>query len=201
MAIHPALLDLVRELTAPKRLDFVALRHACEDVQDMVNVLANDVDPNSWDEQGASLLHMSGLSPEVVQLLLAAGGDADARWYGGHGRTPLFFATQAGVPTLLYRSGADLEARDVDGLTPLLFNIQYGAVELVEELLNLGADDGAMDDAGLGVFEYASVVPTEATRDRLTDIFLRRHRSYVLRKHLHEVASTALSRVEPLRHF
>ena len=201
MAVHPALLDLVRELTAPKRLDFVALRYACDNVREMIAVLANDVDPNSWDEQGASLLHMSGLSPEVVQLLLAAGGDADARWYGGHGRTPLFFATQAGVPTLLYRSGADLEARDVDGLTPLLFNIQYGAIELVEELLALGADDGAVDDVGLGVFDYASLVPTDATRDRLTDIFLRRHRSYVLRNQLQELSSTAPSTMEPLRRF
>ena len=201
MSVHLALLDLVRELKSAKHPDFVALRHACEDVQDMVNVLANDVDPNSWDEQGASLLHMSGLSPEIVQLLLAAGAEPDARWYGGQGRTPLFFATQTGIPTLLYHAGADLEVQDVDGLTPLLFNIQYGAVELVEELLVLGADDGAVDDAGLGVFDYARLVPTDSVRDRLTDIFLRRHRSYVLRNRLQAIASTAPSTVEPLRCF
>lgn len=201
MAIHPALLDLVRELISPKHLDFVALRRACGDAHALVDVLASGVDPNSWDERGASMLHMSGLSADVVQLLLAAGADPDARWYGGHGRTPLFFATEHGVPTLLYHAGADLEARDVDCLTPLLFNIQYGDVELVEELLFLGADDAAQDDAGFGVMDYASLVPTEATRERLTDIFLRRHRSFVLRDHLQGMASKAPKEVEPLRRF
>lgn len=201
MAIHPALLDLVRELTAPKHLDFVAIRRACGDAQALVDVLASGVDPNSWNEQGASMLHMSGLSLDVVQLLLAAGADPDARWHGGHGRTPLFFATEHGVPTLLYHAGADLEARDVDGLTPLLFYIQYGAVDLVEELLLLGADDAAQDDAGLGILDYASLVPTEATRQRLTDIFLRRHRSFVLREHLQGVASKTPTVVESPRRF
>ncbi len=201
MAIHPALLDLVRELMSPKHLDFVALRRAFGDAHALVDVLASGVDPNSWDERGASMLHMSGLSPDVVQLLLAVGADPDARWYGGHGRTPLFFATEQGVPTLLYHAGADLEARDVDGLTPLLFNIQYGAVELVEELLRLGANDIARDDAGLGVLDYASLVPTEAMRQRLTDIFLRRHRSFVLRERLQGTALKVPTVVEPPRRF
>ena len=201
MAIHPALLDLVRELRSPKRLDFLALRRACGDAQALVDVLASGVDPNSWDERGASFLHMSGLSLDVVQLLLTAGADPEARWYGGHGRTPLFFATEQGVATLLYHAGADLEARDVDGLTPLLFNMQYGAVDLVEELLLLGADDAVQDDAGLGVLDYASLVPTEATRQRMTDIFLRRHRSFVLREHLQGVASKTPTVVESPRRF
>lgn len=201
MAIHPALLDLVRELTTPKHLDFVALRRACGDAHALIDMLASGVDPNSSNEQDASILHMSGLSPDAVQLLLAAGADPDARWYGGHGRTPLFFTTEHGVPTLLYHAGADLEARDVDGLTPLLFNIQYGDVDLVEELLLLGADDTALDDAGLGVLDYASLVPTEATRQRLTDIFLRRHRSFVLREHLQGVASKTPTVVESPRRF
>ena len=201
MAIHPALLDLVRELTSPKHLDFTVLRRVCRDAHALVDVLASGVDPNSWNEQGASMLHMSGLSPDVVLLLLAAGADPDERWYGGQGRTPLFFATVKGVPSALYHAGADLEARDVDGLTPLLFNIQYGAVELVEELLLLGADDVAQDDAGFGVMDYASLVPTEATRERLTDIFLRRHRSFVLRDHLQGMALKAPTVVEPPRRF
>ena len=201
MAIHLALLDLVRELTSPKHLDFMALRRACGDANTLVDLLVSGVDPNSWNEQGASMLHMSDLSLDVVQLLLAAGADPDERWYGGHGRTPLFFATEQGVPTLLYHSGADLEARDVVGLTPLLFNIQYGAVEVVEELLLLGADDTVQDDAGLGVLDYASLVPTETTREQLTNIFLRRHRSFVLREHLQGAALKAPTVVEPPRRF
>ena len=71
----------------------------------------------------------------------------------------------------------------------------------MKELLLLGADDTVQDDAGLGVLDYASLVPTEATRERLTDIFLRRHRSFVLRDHLQGIASKVPATMEPPRRF
>ncbi|EML7988733.1 ankyrin repeat domain-containing protein [Stenotrophomonas maltophilia] len=199
---HRALLDLVRERTGLTHPNYTALLRARDDVRAMAHVLGvRGVDPDSSDIEGSTLLHQPDLACGVVQLLLAAGADPDARWYGGHGRTPLFFATVPGVPTLLYEAGADLEHRDVSGLTPLLFNIQYGAVILVDELLGLGADDTVCDDAGLDVLDYANLVPTQAVGEQLAAI-VKRHRvqrAKARREGLVAVMRTVLRQCEPPR--
>lgn len=181
MNAHPALIDLVRERQGPRHPDYTALRRACDDVRRMADVLAQGVDPDSADPEGATLLHVSDLPLGVVQLLLAAGADADAPWYTGHGRTPLFFATKQGVPTALFQSGADLESRDNDGLTPLLFNIQHGAVAVVRELLTLGSDITAQDTAGLDVFDYASLYPDARIRERMNTVLRSHHQAWLKR--------------------
>ncbi|MDQ7280540.1 ankyrin repeat domain-containing protein [Stenotrophomonas sp. Sm6012] len=200
---HRALLDLVRERTGPTHPNYTALLRARGDVRAMAHVLGvRGVDPDSSDLEGSTILHQPDVSYGVVQLLLAAGADPDARWYGGHGRTPLYFATVPGVPTLLYEAGADLEHRDVSGLTPLLFNIQYGAVDMVDELLGLGADDAVHDDAGLDVFDYTSRVPTQAIAEQLATI-LQRHRALRAkerREGLVAVVRPGLRQCEPQRH-
>ncbi|EMR0512931.1 ankyrin repeat domain-containing protein [Stenotrophomonas maltophilia] len=199
---HRALLDLVQERTGPTHPNYTALLRARDDVRAMAHVLGvRSVDPDSSDLEGSTILHQPDVSYGVVQLLLAAGADPNARWYGGHGRTPLYFATVPGVPTLLYESGADLEHRDVSGLTPLLFNIQYGAVNLVEELLGLGADDTVHDDAGLDAFDYASLVPTQAIAEQLGVILQlhRAQRAQTRREGLVAVVRSGLRRCEPQR--
>lgn len=199
---HRALLDLVRERTGPTHPNYTALLQNRDDVRAMAHVLGvKGVDPDSSDLGGSTLLHQPDVSYGVVQLLLAAGADPDACWYGGHGRTPLYFATVPGVPTLLYEAGAELEYRDVSGLTPLLFNIQYGAADIVEELLGLGAEDTACDDAGLDVFDYARLVPTQAIAAQLVAI-VQRHRAQrakTRREELETVIRPVLRQYDPQR--
>lgn len=157
MAIHPALVDMVRELTAPKHADFAALVVSRHSPSAMANMLAHNVDPNSEHPNGHTILHADDLPADVVRLLVAAGADVDAPHYGACLRTPLFFATDPGSATHLVGAGADLEARDMDGLTPLMFQAAYNAPLIVEELLTLGADPGAVDRAGLDALDHASV--------------------------------------------
>lgn len=157
MAIHRALLDMVRELTAPTHPDFAALVMARHYARSMALTLAGGVDPNSEHPNGHTLLHADDLSADVVRLLILAGADVDACHYGALLRTPLFFATQPGVATLLVQAGADLEARDMDGLTPLMFQAAYNAPLIVDELLTLGADPSSYDTGGLDCLDHASV--------------------------------------------
>ena len=62
--------------------------------------------------------------------------------------TPLHWAcTESSIPhvALLWKRGADVEARDASGCTPLLIAAQYGQVEVVAYLLKNGANIHAVD--------------------------------------------------------
>lgn len=64
------------------------------------------------------------------------------------GMTPLHWAcTESSIPhvALLWKKGADVEARDASGCTPLLIAAQYGQVEVVAYLLKNGANIQAVD--------------------------------------------------------
>lgn len=157
MPVHPALLDMVRELTAPKHPDFAGLVMCRQSARAMASLLAAGVDPNSEHPNGHTILHADDLPDGVVRLLIAAGSDVDAPHYGAALRTPLFFATASGVATRLVQAGADLEARDLDHMTPLMVQAIYNAPTIVDELLELGADPDALDRSGLNALDHASV--------------------------------------------
>jgi ankyrin repeat protein len=56
----------------------------------------------------------------------------------------------------LIRRGADVEIPErQDGMTPLMFVVQAGPVELVEPLLAAGADLDAQDRMGYTAVDYA----------------------------------------------
>ena len=176
MAIHPALLAMVRELTAPKHPDFASLVMCRQSPRAMADLLSHNVDPNSEHPNGHTILHADDLPSDVVRLLILAGADVDAPHYGANLRTPLFFCTATGASTYLVNAGADLEARDMDGLTPLMFQAAYNAPRIVEELLDLGADPRATDRAGLDALDHASVHLTDEDYAAMEAVF-RRHRA------------------------
>lgn len=184
-ALHPALLDLVRERTGSTHPNYTALLCASLDPDQLAEQLARGVDPDSLRRDGSTLLHRQDLPLPAVRLLLAAHADPNLRWFDRQLRTPLFFTTIPGVPTALVNAGADLEHRDMDGLTPLLANVQDGHVPITEELLSLGANWQATDRDGLGVYDYASLQPDPAVERQLLAA-LRRHRAGLRRAALME---------------
>ncbi|KAL7941496.1 ankyrin repeat-containing domain protein [Trichoderma barbatum] len=88
----------------------------------------------------------------LIQHLIELGAEIDETKKGG--MTPLHVAADKGKPTniqLLVSKGANMEARDKWGCTPLLSTIQYVYArnkECLRLLIRLGADVNAADNTG-----------------------------------------------------
>lgn len=85
-------------------------------------------------------------SPEVIRLLLDAGADISSS--SGDLSTAFHIACSRGRPETcveLLRRGSLLEARDAQGMTPLLRAAANGRAEVTRWLLEEGADPAAVD--------------------------------------------------------
>jgi ankyrin repeat protein len=106
-------------------------------------LLGSDADPCESDEDGWSALHAAAVSNslEVVQLLIAAGAEVDARTKDGF--TPLLNAADAGpgVVGALLAAGADPMAQDTrNSWRPLDRFAEYSNAEALRLLLHAGAE-------------------------------------------------------------
>lgn len=124
-----------------------------------------------------ALIHaVAAQEPKCVQLLLAKGADArkpssrdlsNGSWYAGmvqrvDKHTPLHALAQTNfaasnesiakaILDMLLSAGGDLEARDEDGATPILFTTRpsYSAtISPLDVFLSAGADPCALDSSG-----------------------------------------------------
>ena len=81
------------------------------------------------------------VAAEVTRLLLAAG--ADVKTVNGHNNTPLHWAWHAACVDVLVDAGADLEARNDGGLTPIYvaaLSKRVGVARAVLRMADRGAD-------------------------------------------------------------
>lgn len=108
---------------------------------------------------------------ETASVLLAVGADVDARtrW----NTTPLFSAAVRNAGELvdfLIRHGAEVDARDAEGRTILVFVAKMGFFpDMVERLLAHGADVNAQDDAGRTALMYAALNARQTLMNTLLD--------------------------------
>lgn len=120
---------------------------------------------NQGNIQGLTALHFAVLSgPQAcIRLLLDAG--APATKTNEHGRTPMFYLEwgnqyqQEAYDTikLLQYYGADIESKDNEGLTPILWACRKGSVPLLGALGRAGASLGAIDSSRNGIIHKAAL--------------------------------------------
>lgn len=82
-----------------------------------------------------------GAEPNVVELLVAAGAELDAK--DASGNTPLHYAAEHGrvdVAAFLIARGADVNAVNRDGATPLAVALRNGCVRTARSLIAAGAE-------------------------------------------------------------
>jgi uncharacterized protein len=104
----------------------------------------------AWSPDGFTALHYASFfgSPEAIRLLLAAGADLEAPARNGEfapEARPLHSAVAAGradTAEALLEAGADPNARQHGGFTPLMAAEQAGNLELAELLIRHGAQAG-----------------------------------------------------------
>jgi len=113
---------------------------------------------------GITPLHLAAhcRSPGIVASLLQAGADVNAKAEEG-GFTPLHLAaTRAAravdMVAVLVAEGANLEAGDANGATPLHWAALLGRLDTVQALLSHGAKPDAIDNRFATPFQYARLM-------------------------------------------
>ena len=85
-----------------------------------------------------------------MESLLAGGMNVNERWFDNY--TPLhfaaFYASQPNIAALFIENGADVNAKDNYGRTPLYVAAWKGRVNFVTLLLKKGADPGIATNEG-----------------------------------------------------
>jgi hypothetical protein len=96
--------------------------------------------------------------PQVVQLLIDAGADVNARFTGPHTETPLHWAASCDdvdVLDVLLDNGADIEAPGavIAGGTPLADATAFGQWKAARRLIERGAKANMFESATLGLID------------------------------------------------
>lgn len=91
---------------------------------------------------------------EMLGLLIAHGADINATNDAGHTLLHILIDPEFIAPVLA--AGADIEARDAEGRTPLLLWLtEAESADMIEALLDAGANPNARDAQGRSALDYA----------------------------------------------
>jgi ankyrin repeat protein len=148
---------------------------AIGDTAQLERLLAADPSAaRSYSGDGWTPLHLAAAfaSPAAVKVLLAHGADVDALSKNPLSNQPLHAAvslnTSSEVVTALLDAGADVNAKQAGGFTPLHQAADSGKAEIVAILLARGADRSALCDKAKTAADYARARDRIALADLLS---------------------------------
>lgn len=128
------------------------LRLASEAGRDHVEtvkiLISAGADPN-----GKGILEHCGI--KSLPVLVAAGGDVDATTAKSPLLTSIASRTKEDKALALIAASANVNQTDEDGQTPLMLAAEYGRTKVFDALIEAGADEVAVDNAGRSVMRHA----------------------------------------------
>ena len=118
------------------------------DTRTTASLLAQGTDPDGADKHGWTALHFSAsmVDRRSPSALLEAGANPNVRT--SNGLTALHIAADPEAVRALVAAGAEVDARNDIGRTPLHQAANFRSAEVVESLLNAGADPTLEDNEG-----------------------------------------------------
>jgi ankyrin repeat protein len=140
-------------------------------------IIEKGADINLKDKDSASPLHNAAYlgNLEIVDLLLKKGATS-LNEGNFRKQTPLHFASERGHPEVAARlldAGADIEARDMVGRTPLMTTGISKNIEVAEGLIKRGADINAVVKRGPSTYTTLSAIAMYGFKD-LVDLLIEK---------------------------
>lgn len=137
------------------RLMFETIDPGSKTNKDLTRLIKRGADVGARDSDGRTPLMNAAVSrPDLMPLLIENGADvgAVAQSARDRGKTALMFAAERNpdpeVSRFLIEKGAEVDARDEDGRTSLMWAVSHGSPEVVALLIQRGADVNAKDHYG-----------------------------------------------------
>ena len=146
------------DVNAKNAFDATALMWAVNNIEKIRLLLAKGADVNAKSKMGRSPLLMAASDDrgaEVVKLLLDQGAVVDAR--DALQTTALIQAANGVIAQLLVAKGANVNAKNMGGFTPLMTATSLGDMEWVKMLLAKKADVNAVSGTKFGDVKNGSI--------------------------------------------
>jgi phosphate transport system substrate-binding protein len=151
--------NLIPEDSNKKATDELLSAASSANVAEIIILLLRGADVNAvdWDGNTPLVLAAANNTPQVIRFLIGKGANVNAANHWGF--TPLMYAairsSNPEVLRILLEYGADINAAYNDGATPLMFAAEYNSFEIIQTLLNNGADIALKDTEGKIALDYA----------------------------------------------